>query len=211
LDKTELDKYKETTMADDIKISGEPTSMETCRFMIDRPILPDDSAYFSSPEGAKGSPLAERLFQIDNVASVVIADNRVTVTQSATEDWPVLGKKIGTALREHIASGEPAIDDGLKSNTERTEQIRNRVQALLTEEINPAVESHGGMVSLIDVRGNTIFIQLGGGCQGCGMAHITLKHGIEQAIRTRIPEVGEILDTTDHASGSNPYYAPTGM
>jgi len=198
-------------MDQDIKITGEPTSMETCRFTIDRPVLADDSAHFSNPDEAKGSPLAERLFQIENVAEVVIADNRVTVTQSATEDWPVLGKKIGTALREHIASGEPAIADKLKANTERSEEIRNRVQTLLAEEINPAVESHGGFVSLIDVRGNTIFIQLGGGCQGCGMAHITLKHGIEQAIRARIPEVGEILDTTDHASGSNPYYAPSGM
>ncbi len=198
-------------MDQDIKITGEPTSIETCRFTIDRPVLPDDSAYFSNVDDAKGSPLAERLFQIEHVASVVIADNRVTVTQSATEDWPVLGRKIGAALREHIASGKPAIADGLKANTERSEQIRNRVQTLLTEEINPAVESHGGYVSLIDVKGNTIFIQLGGGCQGCGMAHITLKHGIEQAIRARIPEVGEILDTTDHASGANPYYAPAGM
>ena len=198
-------------MDQDIRITGEPTSMETCRFMIDRPVLPGDSAFFAGPEDAKGSPLAERLFQIDNVASVVIADNRVTVTQSTMEDWPVLGKKIGAALREHIASGKPAIADKLKATPERSKQIRNRVQALLTDEINPAVESHGGFVSLIDVRGNTIFIQLGGGCQGCGMAHITLKHGIEQAIRDRIPEVGEILDTTDHASGSNPYYAPSGM
>jgi Fe-S cluster biogenesis protein NfuA len=198
-------------MDQDIRITGEPASMETCRFMIDRPVLPGDSAFFSNPEDAKGSPLAERLFQIENVASVVIADNRVTVTQSATEDWPVLGKKIGAALREHIASGKPAIADKLKATTQRSEQIRNRVQTLLTEEINPAVESHGGYVSLIDVKGNTIYIQLGGGCQGCGMAHITLKHGIEQAIRARIPEVGEILDTTDHASGSNPYYAPPGM
>lgn len=198
-------------MDQDIKITGEPTSMETCRFMIDRPVLPGDSAFFSNPEDAKGSPLAERLFQIENVASVVIADNRVTVTQSAMEDWPALGKKIGAALREHIASGKPAIADKLKATTERSEQIRNRVQTLLTEEINPAVESHGGYVSLIDVQGNTIYIQLGGGCQGCGMAHITLKHGIEQAIRARIPEVGEILDTTDHASGANPYYAAAGM
>lgn len=198
-------------MDQDIKITGEPTSMETCRFMIDRPVLPDDSAYFGNAEDAKGSPLAERLFQIENVASVVIADNRVTVTQSATEDWPILGKRIGAALREHISSGESAIADSRKANTERSEQIRNRVQTLISEEINPAVQSHGGFVSLIDVKGNTIYIQLGGGCQGCGMAHITLKHGIEQAIRARIPEVGEILDTTDHASGSNPYYAPAGM
>jgi Fe-S cluster biogenesis protein NfuA len=206
-----MDSSKETMMDQDIRITGEPTSMETCRFTVDRPVFPEGSAFFGSPEEAKGSPLAERLFAINGIASVVIADNRVTVTQSEAEDWPVIGKKIGTAIREHIASGEGAVADKFKSNGGKTEKIRKEVQALLNDEINPAVASHGGSVSLIDVKGNTVFLELGGGCQGCGMAHITLKHGIEQVIRQRIPEVGEILDTTDHASGANPYYAPAVM
>ncbi len=61
---------------------------------------------------------------------------------------------------------------------------------------------------MIDVKKNNVFIRLGGGCQGCGAADVTLKQGIERAIRDLAPAVGEILDTTDHASGRNPYYAP---
>jgi Fe/S biogenesis protein NfuA len=68
---------------------------------------------------------------------------------------------------------------------------------------------HGGFVELIDVKNNSIYIRMGGGCQGCGAADVTLKQGIEKSIRELIPQVGEILDTTDHAAGRNPYYQPS--
>jgi len=53
-----------------------------------------------------------------------------------------------------------------------------------------------------------VYLEFAGGCRGCGMAHVTLKYGVERILRERIPEIGEILDTTDHAGGTNPYYAP---
>jgi len=84
-----------------------------------------------------------------------------------------------------------------------------QVQEALDEEINPAVASHGGYIDLIDVQGNTIYIQMGGGCQGCGMANVTLKQGVERILKDRLPEIEEILDVTDHAGGRNPYYAPS--
>ena len=84
-----------------------------------------------------------------------------------------------------------------------------RVQEILDREINPGVASHGGHVSLLDVRDNRAFIRLSGGCQGCGMADVTLKQGIEVAIKKAVPEIVEVLDSTDHASGANPYYQPS--
>ncbi len=194
-------------MTENIKITGEPMTAETCRFIISQPVYPGNSAYFSNAESAKGSPLAERLFEIDNVDSVLIADNRVTVTKQGFEEWRDIGMKVGAAIREHIASGENAVSEQLAADDTDTERIRDAVGKLITEEINPAVASHGGFVSLIDVRGNTVYLELGGGCQGCGMAHITLKQGIERAIRDKIPGVGEVLDTTDHAAGTNPFFA----
>jgi Fe/S biogenesis protein NfuA len=83
------------------------------------------------------------------------------------------------------------------------------VQHVLNTQINPSVAGHGGVVRLIDVKDNVVFIQMGGGCQGCGMANVTLKQGVEVAIRAAVPEVGDILDTTDHAAGRNPFYAPS--
>ncbi len=83
------------------------------------------------------------------------------------------------------------------------------IQALLDDEINPAVASHGGHVTLIDVKDKRAYLRLEGGCQGCGMADVTLKQGIETAIFAKVPGIEEVLDVTDHADGANPYYQPS--
>ena len=84
--------------------------------------------------------------------------------------------------------------------------LAEKVIKVLDEQINPGIASHGGYVSLIDVKDNDVIIQMGGGCQGCGMANVTLKEGVEKALKQAIPEIGAIYDTTDHADGKNPYY-----
>ncbi len=83
------------------------------------------------------------------------------------------------------------------------------VQEVIDSEINPAVAAHGGSVTLLDVKGDIVYIALGGGCQGCGMADVTLKQGIEVSIKEAVPEITQILDTTDHAAGTNPFYEPS--
>ncbi len=85
-----------------------------------------------------------------------------------------------------------------------------RVHQILEEKINPGVASHGGRVALMDVKDGRVYLRLGGGCQGCGMVDVTLKQGIEATLKEEIPEIIEVLDTTDHASGTNPYYEPGG-
>lgn len=192
-----------------IKITAEPADVTQCRFVVDRPLYPGGSAYFSSPQRAQGSPLAEKLFAIEGVVGVLISENQVTVTKENDEDWRTVAKQIGAAIRNQLQSGEPAISESLKARLPSPDEIRRRVQEILDSKINPAVAMHGGYVELLDVRQNNVYIRMGGGCQGCGMANVTLKQGVEQSIREEIPEVGEILDTTDHASGRNPYYAPS--
>ena len=81
---------------------------------------------------------------------------------------------------------------------------------VLDQQVNPAVASHGGHISLVDVRGDTAYIRLEGGCQGCGMADVTLKQGVESAIREVAPAILTVLDATDHAGGTNPYFQPGG-
>jgi Fe-S cluster biogenesis protein NfuA len=82
------------------------------------------------------------------------------------------------------------------------------IQKLLAEQINPAVAAHGGYISLVDVQDDTAYIRLEGGCQGCGMADVTLKQGIEEQIKRSVPEIATVLDVTDHAGGANPYFQP---
>ncbi len=85
-----------------------------------------------------------------------------------------------------------------------------KIQELIDQRINPAVAAHGGQIELLNVEDDAIYIHMGGGCQGCGMANATLKHGIEAMIQEEFPEIKQVIDTTDHASGTDPYYAPAG-
>jgi Fe/S biogenesis protein NfuA len=85
--------------------------------------------------------------------------------------------------------------------------IAERVSAMLARQINPAINGHGGWVELVGVEGNTVYLRLGGGCQGCGMANVTLRNGIEATLRQAVPEIGEVIDVTDHQSGIDPYYS----
>ncbi|RMF56427.1 MAG: iron-sulfur cluster assembly accessory protein [Calditrichaeota bacterium] len=87
--------------------------------------------------------------------------------------------------------------------------LAEKLQRVIDEQINPALQLHGGYVQLIDVKDTTAYIELGGGCKGCGMVDVTLKQGIEVMIKQHVPEITEVLDTTDHASGTNPYYQPS--
>ncbi len=87
--------------------------------------------------------------------------------------------------------------------------VAAKVQELLDGEINPALASHGGFASLERVEGSTAYLLMGGGCQGCGLAQMTLTEGIKAAIEDAIPEIDRVVDVTDHAAGEHPYYAPT--
>lgn len=81
-----------------------------------------------------------------------------------------------------------------------------RVRQFIEEQINPGVQTHGGHVTLLEVSDGIAYVELGGGCQGCGMVDVTLKQGIERMLKEQIPEIESVYDRTDHAAGGNPYF-----
>ncbi len=90
-----------------------------------------------------------------------------------------------------------------------TDPLAIRVQDLLDLHINPAIAAHGGFIDLLGVQDGTVYVQFGGGCQGCAQVDVTLRQGVEVALRQAVPEVVAVVDSTDHASGTNPYYQPS--
>jgi Fe/S biogenesis protein NfuA len=88
-----------------------------------------------------------------------------------------------------------------------SDPLAQRVQDVLDQHINPGVAGHGGSVALSKVEGNTAYITMGGGCQGCASSQLTLKMGVERMIKENVPEIKTIVDVTDHAAGENPYYS----
>ncbi len=84
--------------------------------------------------------------------------------------------------------------------------VSQQVQDVLTEQINPSVAQHGGWVGLLEVKDDVAYVELGGGCVGCGMVNVTLRQGVEVAIKASVSTITSVVDTTDHASGTNPYF-----
>ena len=90
-----------------------------------------------------------------------------------------------------------------------TGPVAEAVLKVIDEKINPGVASHGGVVSLVAVEDDTAYLRFGGGCQGCGMSSYTLKQGIEKTLFAEVPQIKKVVDVTDHAAGTNPYYEGT--
>lgn len=192
---------------EEIKITGEPTlDPNVCRFILDRPISESGSFSCRSKEMAAGSPLLEALFEIKGVCQIQVNGKVLTIAKNTDDPWASLGSSIGSAIREQFASGGVLISPSALEGGGSESRIRTEIEDLFANEINPAIASHGGTVELADVDGTKVYVRLGGGCQGCASADITLKQGIEKAIRQRVPEITEVLDATDHASGTNPFY-----
>jgi Fe/S biogenesis protein NfuA len=85
--------------------------------------------------------------------------------------------------------------------------LAQRVQEVLDDRVNPSLAAHGGVVSLVDIQEARVVLSFGGGCQGCGMADVTMKQGVSAQLKQQIPEISEVVDATDHAAGESPYYA----
>lgn len=84
--------------------------------------------------------------------------------------------------------------------------LADQVRQVLAQQVNPAIASHGGGAELVSIDGSIAYLRLYGGCQGCGLAQVTLKQGIEKILLESIDELTQVIDVTDHASGEDPYY-----
>ena len=123
----------------------------------------------------------------------------------AKESVPYIeGTEIKINEEKELAAFNPNM-----SITKISGTVEEQIQHVLDEEVNPMVASHGGVVSLLEVKDSSAYLEFGGGCQGCGMIDVTLKQGVEVMIKEQIPEIEAIYDVTDHAEGTNPYYQPS--
>lgn len=189
----------------DLKITAEPAGHTRCTFTVDQPVFAGVRRFGSALE-AQDSPLADAIFSIEGVTEVVVSGSKVTVVKNTAVPWQVAGPMVGAAIRAALSSGRPAVvaKDGAETDDDA---LYEKVAQIFVARINPMVAGHGGRVDLIDVQNGVVMLRLAGGCQGCGMADVTLRQGIETTLRQLAPEVQGIMDVTDHSSGANPYFA----
>ena len=186
---------------------------DTCKFTVSRSLHPGGPCLFASREQAASAPLGQRLFALGGVASVLIADNVVTIGKAPGASWTGLKAAIGAAIRTQLLSGVPALLEtaGRSGAPGRSDaELGVAIQQLLDQEVNRAIANHGGKISLVDVRDGRLFITMSGGCQGCASSQVTLRQGFEVMVKRVAPEVTEIVDATDHAAGQRPFYPRAG-
>jgi Fe-S cluster biogenesis protein NfuA len=183
---------------------------DTCKFTVSRTVHPGGPFFFENTEQAAGSPLIERLFQLQGVTHVLVAENVVTVGKESNAAWSALKRSIGAVIRSQLLTGIGAILEGppCGGSRKRTDaELRASIEDLLARGINPSIAAHGGKIAIVDVRDAKLYIAMSGGCQGCAASRVTLKHGFELMVRRVAPEVVDIVDTTDHTAGRTPYYS----
>ena len=194
----------------DLTITAEPIDHDRCKFIVSQPVHAGGVRRFASTTEAAGSPLAEAIFAIPaaGVVEVIVSGNLVTVVKRGPTPWTAIGKSVGAAIRAALATTAPAVTPREPAATSTDDDVLyEQVAELFQTKVNPMVARHGGAVELIDVQDGVVMLRMGGGCQGCGMADVTLRQGIEAMLRQHAPEVKGLVDVTDHSSGSNPYFA----
>ena len=196
-------------------------SPEIRKFTFDQTISKTVVDYPSSVQ-AQRSPLANKIFGFPWTEEVTVGTDYVTVKKQDWVDWEMLAEPLAGLIKEHFDMLKdegvqdfeenpplPTIDPS-KTPEELNEALAQnpfaaQVQQVLDKDINPMVASHGGKVSLVDLTQDTVYVRLEGGCQGCSSSKATLQQGVEVAIKRALPNIQNVIDVTDHASGHNPY------
>jgi Fe/S biogenesis protein NfuA len=137
--------------------------------------------------------------------AVVVAHQSIDRLRGATLDVQETGDGPGLVMLNPNAPA-PAPGSRPIPQADLSSPLAQRVADVLENEINPQIAMHGGRADLVAVEAPIAYLRLSGGCQGCGLAAVTLSQGISVAIREAVPEITEIIDVTSHDEGSNPYF-----
>ncbi len=169
----------------------------TLKFLPGRDVLGKGTLEFKNKDEASSSPLAEKLFGIENVTNVFLGSDFISVTKNDTIDWDLLKPEVLSTIMDFFSSGKELVNNEIKTddNTEdetydkKDEKIVNEVKKLLDEKIRPAVAQDGGDIKFVKFSEGIVFLQLRGACAGCPSSTMTLKSGIENMFKYYIPEI----------------------
>lgn len=182
----------------DIRLEFTPNPNALKYIVDDHILMPRGSANFSDKNLAQASPLAKKLFEIPGVASCMIGSNFVSITKAPEGDWEVLDLKTREILKDHVLSGEPAVnpltlEQPSTQPREGETEIERKIREILDRDIRPAVAMDGGDVVFEKFEAGTVYLYMQGSCAGCPSSSATLKMGIETRIKQAVPEVIEVV------------------
>ncbi|HUI02666.1 MAG TPA: NifU family protein [Acidimicrobiales bacterium] len=158
--------------------------------------------YFQSAADAAPGDVVEE----DDGLVVVVPESSVARLGGARLDWSEEGEGGLVILNPNTPPRPEAF--AARAQGDLSSELAQRILRVLEDDVNPSIAMHGGRADLVAVEEGSVYVRLSGGCQGCGLAKVTLTQGIEVALRDAVPEVVSVVDVTDHASGTNPFYEP---
>jgi len=144
--------------------------------------------------------------QLEGDLPIVIPEQSLERVRGAVLDVNQIAGEAGLVVIN--ANTPPPAAAQVMSRGDLTGPVAQRVLEVLERDVNPQIAMHGGRAALVAVEGPIAYVEMSGGCQGCGMARATLSQGIAVAITDAVAEISEVVDVTDHMSGMNPYFEP---
>ncbi|NNC82074.1 MAG: NifU family protein [Flavobacteriales bacterium] len=181
------------------------------KFVADRTVIPEGRiAEFETPSDiGAASPLATSLFQFPFVKGVFIMSNFVTVTRSGDVEWDLVKNELREVIQRYLMENQWAVSDdyqGLRpeemgappalAEHKVGNELEQKIADILDEYVKPAVERDGGIIQLDSFRNGTVTVNLRGACSGCPSSTVTLKDGIENLLKSMLPEVNEVVALT---------------
>ncbi|WP_421730287.1 NifU family protein [Brevundimonas sp.] len=178
-------------------IQTEPTpNPNVLKFLPGRDVAPDGVREFLTIDQATASPLAEALFQLEDVAGVFLGADYVSVTKAAHGlDWSDMKAPILTVIMDHYASGAAMLRDvEAEADTSEDSEVVAEIKALLDSRVRPAVAQDGGdiLFDAFDEETGVLSLRMRGACAGCPSSSATLKSGVEQMMKHYVPEVTRV-------------------
>ena len=184
-----------------LEIAAEMTpNPNTLKFNVNRSLVETGSLNYTSLEQAKGSVLAQKLFEIENVIRVMVGRNFVTITKVPAANWQPMVEPVTKALRTLLESGKALFPVGAAQNSPggspasaNTSEVEAKIRQILDNEIRPAVAMDGGDITFHGYQDGVVTLHLQGSCSTCPSSIMTLKMGVENRLKSLIPEIREVV------------------
>ncbi|MBV8939848.1 MAG: NifU family protein [Alphaproteobacteria bacterium] len=167
----------------------------TLKFLPGVTVMPDGTRFYTSPEEAKHSPLAEALFAVAKVTAVFLGADFISVTREEDVPWEVLKPALLTTIMEHLVSGRPVVtgaaeeESGEANADSEDSDVVRQIKELIETRVRPAVAQDGGDIVYRGFHDGIVSLELHGACSGCPSSTATLKSGIENMLKHYVPEV----------------------